>query len=150
MTEVRCRLEQRGLMSLISMNLKHSEHRHESHHKNLIASGNGSRSAIAKRRSNRMTLHAPVGLSGEDRAKSSFTAPAKATNLNRHGASVQLNRELTVGSVVIVQNKRGVQVSARIVAVLTAVQGVSTYGIEFVEKDEKSRDFWGISFPSNA
>jgi hypothetical protein len=135
-------------MSLISMNLKHSEHRHASHHKNLIATGN--RNALGKRRSNRMSLHAPVGLSGEDRQKSSFTVPAKATNLNRNGASVQLNRELTVGSVVLVQNKRGVQVSARIVALLTATQEVSTYGIEFVEQDEKSRDFWGISFPSNA
>jgi hypothetical protein len=97
-----------------------------------------------------MSLHAPVDLSGEDRKKSAFAVPARATNLNRHGASVQLNRELTVGSVVVVQNKRGIQVSARIVAQLTAVQGVSTYGIEFVEQDEKSREFWGISFPSYA
>jgi hypothetical protein len=137
-------------MSLISMNLKHSEHRHASHHKNLIAVGNAGRNALGKRRSNRMSLHAPVNLSGEDRKKSSFAVPARATNLNRNGASVQLNRELTVGSVVLVQNKRGVQVSARIVALLTATQEVSTYGIEFVEQNEKSRDFWGISFPSNA
>jgi ribose 1,5-bisphosphokinase PhnN len=137
-------------MSLISMNLKHSEHRRESHHKNLIATGTANRSAISKRRSNRMSLHAPVDLSGEDRKKSAFAVPARATNLNRYGASVQLNRELTVGSVVVVQNKRGIQVSARIVAQLTAVQGVSTYGIEFVEQDEKSREFWGISFPSYA
>jgi hypothetical protein len=137
-------------MSQISMNLKHSEHRHASHHKHIIATGSANRSALGKRRSNRMCLHAPVGLSGEDRAKSSFTVTAKATNLNRHGASVQLNRELAVGSVVLMQNKRGVQVSARIVSLLTAMQGVSTYGIEFVEQDEKSRDFWGISFPTNA
>jgi hypothetical protein len=137
-------------MSLISMNLKHSEHRRESHHKNLIAPGNAGRGGLGKRRSNRMSLHAPVDLSGEDRGKSAFAVPAKATNLNRNGASVQLNRELIVGSVVLVQNKRGVRISARIVAQLTAVQGVSTYGIEFVEQDEKSREFWGISFPSNA
>jgi hypothetical protein len=137
-------------MSLISMNLKPSEHRRESLPKNIIASGNANRAAIAKRRSNRMSLHAPVDLSGEDRKKSAFAVPARATNLNRHGASVQLDRELTVGSVVLVENKRGVQISARIVAQLTAVRGVSTYGIEFVEQDEKSQEFWGISFPSNA
>src|SRR4029077_8784795 len=45
-----------------------------------------------------------------------FTMPARATNLNRHGAAVQLNRELLVGSVVLVRNKRGTQVSARLVA----------------------------------
>jgi predicted aconitase with swiveling domain len=76
--------------------------------------------------------------------------PAKATNLNRHGAAVQLNRELLVGSIVVVRNQRGTQVSARVVAQLLAVKGVSTYAIEFVEKDDKSTNFWGITFPSNA
>jgi hypothetical protein len=76
--------------------------------------------------------------------------PARATNLNRHGAAVQLNRELLVGSVVLVRNKRGTQVSARVVAQLAAVKGVSTYAIEFVEMGDKASNFWGITFPSNA
>jgi hypothetical protein len=97
-----------------------------------------------------MALHAPVELSGEDRQKCSFAMPAKATNLNRHGASVQLDRQLLVGSAVKVKNQRGAQVSARVVAKLAALQGVSTYGIEFVDKDENAINFWGISFPSNA
>ena len=97
-----------------------------------------------------MALNAPVGLSGEDRQKCSFTMPARATNLNRHGAAVQLNRELLVGSVVLVRNKRGTQVSARVIAQLAAVKGVSTYAIEFVEMDDKASNFWGITFPSNA
>ena len=33
-----------------------------------------------------MALHASVGLAGEDRQKCSFTMPAKATKLNKHGA----------------------------------------------------------------
>jgi len=37
-----------------------------------------------------------------------------------------------------------------VVALLPAMQGVATYGIEFVEQDEKGKNFWGISFPSNA
>jgi hypothetical protein len=76
--------------------------------------------------------------------------PARAINLNKHGAEVQLNRDLVVGSVILVRNKRGTEVSARVVALLNATQGVSTYGIEFVEQDDKARNFWGISFPSNA
>jgi len=76
--------------------------------------------------------------------------PAKATNLNSHGAAVHLSRDLVVDSVVLVRNKRGTEVSARVVAVLTATRGVSTYGIEFVVQDDKVRNFWGISFPSNA
>ena len=97
-----------------------------------------------------MSLSAPVGLTGEDRQKGSFAIDARATNLNKHGAAVQLGRELMVGSVITLRNKQGAQVSARVVARLAAVQGVSTYGIEFVERDASAESFWGISFPSSA
>ncbi|MFZ0955825.1 MAG: hypothetical protein WAN60_05755 [Candidatus Sulfotelmatobacter sp.] len=97
-----------------------------------------------------MGLIASVGLSGEDRLKCSFTMPARATNLNQHGAAVQLTRDLAVGTVVQLRNKNGGQASARIVALLKASQGVSTYAIEFVEQDGGATNFWGISFPSNA
>ena len=103
---------------------------------------------LGKRRSTRIALQSPVGLAGEDRHKASFAMPAKATNLNKHGAAVQLNRELQVGSVVAVKNGRGVQVSARVVSQLLARNGVPTYAIEFVELDENAREFWGIAFPS--
>jgi len=93
-------------------------------------------------------LKASVGVSGEDRQKAAFTITAKATNLNRHGAAVQLNRELQVGSVIRVKNQRGAQVSARVVAQLLALQGASTYAIEFVDPDDTAQSFWGISFPS--
>ena len=95
-----------------------------------------------------MALNAPIGLSGEDRQKCAFSMPAKATNLNKHGAAVQLNRELMVGSTVVVRNKGGTQVSARVVAQLAALQGVNTYAIEFAEQDDKVKTFWGITFPS--
>jgi hypothetical protein len=74
--------------------------------------------------------------------------PAKATNLNKHGAAVQLHRELLVGSILAVKNKCGTQVSARVVSQLLARDGVPTYAIEFVEQDEKAKDFWGITFPA--
>jgi len=45
-----------------------------------------------------MALNAPIGLSVRIAKKCSFTMSARATNLNRHGAAVQLNRELPVGS----------------------------------------------------
>jgi hypothetical protein len=95
-----------------------------------------------------MALNARVVLTGEDRRKCSFTMPARATNLNRHGAAVQLDRELPVGSVVLVRNNRGTQVSARVVTRLAAFNGVSTYAIEFVSQDNQADNFWGITFPS--
>jgi hypothetical protein len=127
------------------MNLKPSER----HPTDQMVPAKVTRSQPARRRSSRIALNAPIALSGEDRHKRSFTMPARATNLNRHGAAVQLNRELLVGSVVLVRNKRGTQVSARVVAQLAATKGVSTYAIEFVEKDDKANSFWGITFPSN-
>ena len=106
------------------------------------------RSQTAKRRSSRMNLIAPVGLSGEDRHKCSFAMLARATNLNKHGAAVQLDRELSIGSTVIVQHQRGTEISARIVAQVSAVEGLRTYGIEFMESDERAGTFWGITFPA--
>ncbi|MGA7906180.1 MAG: PilZ domain-containing protein [Candidatus Sulfotelmatobacter sp.] len=132
------------------MNPKPSQRRRELHPVNLIATEGIRRAPMAKRRSSRMGLHAAIGLSGKDRQKCAFTMPARATNLNRHGAAVRLNRELAVGSVVQVQNQRGTQVAARVVARLATVEGVCTYAIEFVEQDDRARDFWGISFPSHA
>lgn len=108
------------------------------------------RTAVAKRRSSRIALNAPVGLSGEDQASTSFSLSANATNLNRHGAALQVGRELLVGTTVLVQNKRGARISARIVAQVNPIQGKLTYGIEFVEDTDRSRNFWGIAFPANA
>lgn len=131
------------------MNLKPAPLRPKSHRPDLAAHATASRSQIAKRRSNRMALHASVGLSGEDRQKCSFTMPAKATKLNKHGAAVRLSRELLVGSVVSVNNQQGTKLAARVVAQLAAAEGVSTYAIEFVEQDERAETFWGIMFPPN-
>lgn len=132
------------------MTPKPTERRSEFHRKETMPTAGAHRSPIAKRRSSRMALNAPVGLSGEDRQKCAFTMPAKATNLNRHGAAVQLNRELLVGSTVMVRNKSGTEVSARVVAQLAGLQGVPTYAIEFAEHhdNDKVKTFWGISFPS--
>lgn len=95
-----------------------------------------------------MSLQATVALSGEDRAKFVFKAQAKATNLNKHGAAVQLQKDLAVGSMVVIRHPRGVEVSARVVSQIAAVEGLCTYGVEFVEHDEKAKNFWGISFPT--
>jgi hypothetical protein len=106
------------------------------------------RAQIAKRRSTRIALNSAVGLSGLDTQKCPFTMPAKATHLNRYGAAIHLPRQLLVGSTVMVRNGRGTQISARVVAELPGSQGLSTYGIEFVEKDDTANSFWGITFPT--
>jgi len=131
------------------MNLKPAHPRPKSHRPDLALNPTATRSQIQKRRSNRMALHASVGLSGEDRQKCAFTMPAKATKLNKHGAAVQLSRELLVGSFVTVSNKQGTALPARVVAQLAGLEGVSRYAIEFVEQGERAETFWGIIFPPN-
>lgn len=96
-----------------------------------------------------MALSARIGLAGQDREKCAFTMPARATNLNKHGAAIQLNRELVVGATVVVKNSRGTQASARVVAQVSAVQGLYTYGVEFLG-DGAVKNFWGITFPPQA
>lgn len=96
-----------------------------------------------------MALNAPVGLSGEDQKKTHFSLNANATNLNRHGAAVQVPCELLLGTTVELRNKRGMKISARVVTQVSAVQGKNTYGVEFVEDTDQARNFWGINFPSN-
>jgi len=149
MTDVLCGRRSPDLLSFNSMSLKHSHHHTKPNHSH-VASAALNRLQASKRRSSRMSLNASVGLSGQDRLKVTFTMPAKATSLNRHGAVVQVSRDLQVGTVVTLKNQRGTEVSARIVSVIAAVQGTSTYGIEFVDQDDKAQQFWGISFPKNA
>ena len=94
-----------------------------------------------------MALNARITLSGHDRSKCAFTMPAKATKLNRHGAAIQLNRELLLGSSIVLQNRQ-TQASARVVTQVSAHrQGVYTYGVEFSDGDAAEKNFWGITFP---
>jgi hypothetical protein len=131
------------------MSLKPSDRSLKVHRPDALPTANVSRGQSGKRRSTRMSLNANVGLTGHDRQKLSFTMPARATNLNKHGAAVQLHRELQIGSTITVRNQRGALVSARVVAQLATLQGIPTYAIEFVEQNEKVKGFWGITFPTS-
>ncbi len=39
---------------------------------------------------------------------------------------------------------------ARVDAQLAGMKGIRTYGIEFLEENHRVKNFWGITFPSNA
>jgi len=131
------------------MNLKPLDRSAKPQRPNLLVP-NVSRSQLGKRRSTRMALGASVILSGQDRQKLAFNLPARASNLNRHGAAVALHRDLQVGSTIIVQNQRKVELTARVVAQLASLQGVPTYAIEFLDHQDKAKTFWGITFPTTS
>lgn len=129
------------------MNLTSTGQLPKPHRPILMTSPTLRRRQAEKRRSNRMALTASIALSGEDRRKIAFSASAKATSLNLHGAAIRIERELVVGSTVLVRNQCGTQVRARIVTQLAAFQGVPSYAIEFLDADKKAQNFWGIAFP---
>lgn len=100
-----------------------------------------------RRRSQRIPLAMPVEVSGQDGKGENFSFPTTATNLNRNGATLHVNRDLPIDSVIVLENSRGARTSARIVARVSIVQDLCSYGVEFVGADGVN-DFWGISFPS--
>ena len=68
-------------------------------------------------------LTVPLEVSGKDAQRCSFTLTTIATSLNRHGAMLHLNRDLLVDSVVVMQNRHGARISARVVAQTNIVGG---------------------------
>lgn len=101
---------------------------------------------LGRRRTKRMALSVSVEVSGEDLKGDSFRLTATATNLNRDGGMIRLNRDLSVGSTLLLKH-RGLRSSARVVRQANAAQGQCAYGVELVESEE-SKSFWGIHFPS--
>ena len=81
---------------------------------------------------------AAVGLSGQDRQKNAFNfAGASATISTGTARPLPCTARLQVAPRSS-QNKRGTQIAARVVAQLAALQGVPTYAIEFLDKEEKA------------
>jgi len=89
----------------------------------------------------------PVQASGRDADGESFSVSTTATNLNRNGATIHVNRDLGMDSIIVLENSRGGRTSARVVARVNMVQDLCSYGVEFIGEDG-GKDFWGISFPS--
>jgi hypothetical protein len=100
---------------------------------------------LGRRRTKRMALSVSLEVSGEDLKGASFKLTAIATNLNRDGGMLRLNRDLSIGSTLLLKH-RGLRGSARVVTQTNAAQGQCAYGVEFIES-EGSKDFWGIHFP---
>jgi len=99
-----------------------------------------------RRRSQRIPLAMPVEVSGRDANGERFSFTTTATNLNRNGATLHVNRDLRIDSVIVPQNSRAARTSARIVARVNIVQNLCSYGMEFIGADSV-KGFWGISFP---
>src|SRR5215469_2033956 len=97
-----------------------------------------------QRRSPRITVLIEIKVDGQDLQKRAFSETATATNLNLHGAAIQLSRQLLVDSVITITNRNGIKTSARIVREVGVTEGAFRYGVEFVQ--ERQPNFLGVSF----
>ena len=101
----------------------------------------------SRRRTKRIALTVAIQVSGEDVEKGSFTLTTTASSLNRTGAALRLNRDLSVGSILVLQNSRGTRTSVRVAAQVLTREGSYMYGVEFTDQADSLGDFWGIAFP---
>ncbi len=97
-----------------------------------------------RRRTTRVAVPQTVGVSGQDRNGQNFMVGGKATNLNHFGAAIHVPRQLNVGTLLVVRNVQKIEASVKVVSQLTAISGVHSYGVQFVEEVP---GFWGITFP---
>jgi hypothetical protein len=98
------------------------------------------------RRSDRISLHLPVLVSGADVNGQSFRDDTHTLLVTRHGGKILLGRDLDLESEVMIHYaRRGREAAVRILNRLSSMPGVYQYGIEFLDRHE---NLWGIHFPS--
>jgi hypothetical protein len=97
-----------------------------------------------KRRTSRIALLQSVGITGKDRHGEEFTVGGKATNLNLHGGSILLSRQVSVGTILKVRNNQKKETVVKVISQTKPMSGMHSYGVQFVED---AAGFWGIHFP---
>jgi hypothetical protein len=105
--------------------------------------------ASSRRRTRRVSLSVQIEVFGSNAQGDHFSIRSNATNLNQHGAKLQLTRDLPLDSILVLKNSHGTRTSVRVVALRAVSENQFEYGVEFVEA-EKAKDFWGINFPARS
>jgi len=102
-----------------------------------------------ERRSDRLFVQVPVYVSGRRPWVNSFEEQTSTVMLNRHGASVALNRELLPHEIVYVRNLRnGLEGKFKVVGETQNPFGNGReWGLEALAPRD---DFWGIDFSTSA
>jgi hypothetical protein len=101
--------------------------------------------APGKRRSQRVKIPMQIRMAPADPAADPNPFRATATNLNRHGALVCSEREVKVGSHVLVTNPKHENALARVVSEAQRRNSLRQYGIEFMD-NSTGATFWGLTF----
>ncbi len=96
-----------------------------------------------QRRGHRLTLSAPITVSGEFR-QVPFTEKTQTLSVNSHGALIALSAPVSVDQALYIRNEHGEQQACRVVYLVRTAEGQTQVGVEFIEP---SPHFWHINFP---
>lgn len=99
-----------------------------------------------QRRSERLWLTVPVHVEGADSAGRDFKCEARVINLNRHGARIQVRRQLAQSQPIRLKSPEGQhQADFQVVSIFAAAGSPDVeYGAECLSK---TQNFWQIEFP---
>lgn len=99
-----------------------------------------------QRRSERLWLTVPVHVEGADSAGRDFKCEARVINLNRHGARIQVRRQLAQSQPIRLKSPEGQhQADFQVVSIFAAAGSRDVeYGAECLSK---TQNFWQIEFP---
>lgn len=98
------------------------------------------------RRTDRISLSVPIEVVGTGSNGEEFVEEARTLVINRHGATIVLNRKLTsVQKIMIRRAGKNKQAPARIVGQIGGQASGLVYGVAF---QDPSVNIWGIEFPS--
>ncbi len=100
---------------------------------------------LGKRRSQRLKIPIQIQVAPADPSADPNPFRATATNLNRYGALVSGDREVKIGSHVLLTNPKREQAMARVVSGTQRGSTLKQYGVEFMDS-RTGATFWGLTF----
>lgn len=100
---------------------------------------------VNRRRSERVVLRIPVGITAEDEFRKQFQTQAETQVVNAHGGLLRMRQHLYEGQSFLASNPQNHrEISCRVVRIED--DGLEFYKIAF-EFDRPVADFWPVSFP---
>lgn len=101
--------------------------------------------ANARRRSQRLLMHVPIRVRGNDSQGKDFDEETQTLTINAHGALILLNARVTSGSRLLLHHQRTQEEQECHVAFLGPVRsGRAEIGLEF---SAPRPSFWHVAFP---
>lgn len=99
-----------------------------------------------RRRSVRVMLRVPVRIQGQTEAGEKFSTGAQTHSVSLHGASLELDWDVTIGGVLLME-KEGTKekVEGKIVSIRRTKDGKTHVGVEFTSVQP---NFWHMVFPA--